>query len=106
MPVMRLLTLLAVLLAPIGMVDWVAAQALPAMEHCAGMQQVNGESGGKSEGQPAQRHDCMMACAAIPSLGLNVVAEPRAAIAATPVPPPIFVHGLSPEAATPPPRSA
>jgi hypothetical protein len=119
MPVVRLLrflTILAVLLAPVGMMGGAPAQAMghhasagildgaamTGMDDCAGMQKADG----KPHRQPSQKHDCMMACAAIPAFASELPAKPLAPIAAEPVPLSTFDHGLTPEAATPPPRFA
>jgi hypothetical protein len=114
---MRFLTILAVLLAALGMVGGTPVQArtyhvasaaahhsdvMPGMEHCAGVH----KNGGKSDRQPAQKHDCMMACAAIPSFGSNIDAKPLATRAAEPDRLSTSGSGLKPEAVTPPPRFA
>lgn len=114
---MRILTILAVLLAPLGMIAGTSAQAatpdaanaamhhadaMPGMDHCAGLQKGNDSS----KGQPGQQHDCMMACSAIPSFGSELPAKPLTARAVDPSPLVSAGHGLGPEAATPPPRFA
>jgi hypothetical protein len=114
---MRILTILAVLLAPLGMFAGTSAQAatphaasaakhhtqaMPGMGHCAGMQKGDDAS----KGQPGQQHDCMMACAAIPAFGSELPAKPFAPTAIDPVRLVSAGHGLGPEAATPPPRFA
>ncbi|MDB5697378.1 MAG: hypothetical protein JWN69_182, partial [Alphaproteobacteria bacterium] len=61
---MRFMIILAVLLAPLGMIGGTPAYATAkqapagAMSDCAGMQK-------QSKDEPAQSRDCMMACAAI-----------------------------------------
>ncbi|MDT9600860.1 hypothetical protein [Sphingosinicella rhizophila] len=114
---MRIMTIMAVLLAPLGMIGGTSvqaathhpasatthhAEAMPGMDHCAGMQKGDD----KSKSHPAQQHDCMMACAAIPSFGSDVPAKPMAPSAIVPIPLARSGHGLNPEAATPPPRFA
>lgn len=114
---MRILTILAVLLAPLGIIAPTSAQAavthaasatthpaeaMPGMENCVGMPKGDDTS----KGQPAQQHDCMMACAAIPSFGSELPARPMAPSAIEPIRLTSTGHGLAPEAATPPPRSA
>lgn len=98
----KLLTLLAVLLLPLGMAPAAAApvrnqMAMP-MQHCP-------------DQSPQQRHDgfteCTMACAAaLPAMESQTDAPlMRAApvAQASPIEP---LHGLHPETATPPPRLA
>jgi uncharacterized protein involved in copper resistance len=116
-PFMRILTILAVLLAPLGMIAGTSAQAatthaasaathpadaMPAMDHCAGMQ----KSEDMSKGQPGHQHDCMMACAAIPAFGSELPAKPMTPSTIDPIALASTGHGLGPEAATPPPRFA
>jgi hypothetical protein len=105
----RLLAILAFLLAPAGMIGGAPAVAsAPAVPHhdaataapdrCAGMEE--------DTDRPSPRHDCAMACAAIPPLGSVIGARPLAPSVVDPVRPATFGHGLGPEAATPPPRTA
>lgn len=98
----QLLLALAVLMAPLTMVGGGAAMAMPhdtmaAMDHCAGMD-------GPSKKQPGLDIDCMIMCAAVPTV------EPRLDPQMT-VPAPLLhfpatstSDGLDPESETPPPR--
>ena len=103
--ILRFLTMLAILLMPLGMMGAApasamghrASMAMPA-GHCADMPQ-------KDKKAPASPCcDCMVGCAAIPSRATCIEHEalaPMAALAASLNP---AIHGLHPEAATPPPR--
>ena len=106
---LRILVLVAVLLAPLAMIV-PAAQALPhhmaPAAHSAPYEAMahpgHGEDGTKPE--PAAR-DCAMSCAAIPAFpasGAEPLVPPRAA--AEPAFAMSALSGLHPEAATPPPR--
>jgi hypothetical protein len=106
---LRILTLLALLLAPLTMIGGHAAMAAPAPatahqmdmatapDHCAGMNPG-------SKARPGSGIDCTIACAALPAIGapfpvpllFPALAEPAPRIAAR--------VGIVPEAATPPPR--
>lgn len=110
---LRFLTMIAMLFAPLAMSGSHAAMAMPApaamapmsgheaaaADHCADM-------GGASKDLPTADIDCMMACAAMPSALSEVAAYSVAAA----LPPPLAlasgVHGLHPESETPPPRFA
>lgn len=98
-----LLALLALLAAPLGMRGG-AAMAMPhdsaaAAGHCDGMT-PNQESGDTAS------VNCVMACAALPAVAPDSPAEvalaadtPAAALL-------VSLHGMRPEAATPPPRKS
>jgi hypothetical protein len=103
---LRILTMFAVVLMPFGMLGGASAAmamshhggAAMTMDHCAGMDKQQ-----KKEA-PGHTPDCMVTCAAIPSTGgdFEHQAMTPAAIEPLALAPP--VHGLHPEAATPPPR--
>lgn len=104
---LRLLTMLAVLLMPLGMLAGEAAamgHQTPAMaaamsDHCAAMHHK------RKKGDPAKGADCMIACAAIPA---DDAAYEPALLDPTAPPPPGLTpaeYGLHPEAETPPPRA-
>ena len=108
--VLRFLTMLAVLLMPFGMLRSASAQAMAhqvsmtmSAGHCAGMPSVPAR---EKKAPSAPCCDCMVACVAIPSKEASVdpmAPAPMAAQAAGLTP---AIHGLHPEAATPPPRIA
>jgi hypothetical protein len=102
----RLLTILALVLMPIGMIPGAGlmalahaaqpAQAIPA--HCAGMDRP------PALPQPDRKADCAIACSALPSIAPGIDAPRLApALVQAPLLSPA-VGGLHPEAATPPPR--
>jgi hypothetical protein len=99
---LSLLALLAVLLAPAGMLGSHAAMAMPPQPSASG---PCSEQGQKHESGPDQAMiDCAIACTALPShqpvpaaAELIAASEPEAALIA-------FLDGTRPEAATPPPR--
>jgi hypothetical protein len=97
---LRWLTCVALFLAPLGMIGTAPAMAhdgVPAARHCADMDHP-------SKVPPSSPIDCMIACAGLPTQGGALVVrlvppvspEPRALASR--------LHGLHPEAATPPPR--
>lgn len=104
--ILRILTLLAVLLMPLGMIGGSPAmasghhKAAPAAAgHCADMDDQKKDPPGRSA-------DCTVACAAIPAFAADVPHRaPTPASAETRAPLPTM-RGLDPEAATPPPRPA
>jgi hypothetical protein len=103
---LRFLTILAVLLMPLGMWGDAGATAMghhspvaAPMKHCSGMADK------QEKGEPARSSDCLLACAALPSPEILVKHESPVPIAAEPMPIAKLV-GLAPEAATPPPRMA
>jgi hypothetical protein len=104
---LRLLTMLAVLLMPFGMLRGTSAEA---MEHHVSMTMSAGHCAGmpakEKKAETAPCCDCMVACAAIHSKDACIepmAPVPMAAEAARLKP---AIHGLHPEAATPPPRIA
>jgi hypothetical protein len=105
--ILRLLTMLAILLMPLGVIGpqpaaAMAGHASTAMsaDHCAGMV----HKGKTAPSAPCC--DCMVACSAIPSQAPCVRPEALAPMAAEPTALILEIHGLHPEAATPPPRSS
>jgi hypothetical protein len=101
---LSIMALLALLVAPIGMIGG-AAMAMPhhqpqaAAGHCAGAP-VPDHRGGEDRAAI----DCMIACAGVPAIPPSAPAA-VAPIAASPDQAPLrSLHGLQPEAATPPPR--
>ncbi|HYG48520.1 MAG TPA: hypothetical protein VD846_11340 [Allosphingosinicella sp.] len=98
---LRFLTLLALLLAPLGMIGGgpAMAHARPdATSPCA-------ERNKPAEAPPSAPLDCMVACAGcLPEQGGALAARALPAAAAAPVLLAFRLHGLHPEAATPPPR--
>jgi len=101
---MRLLILFAVLAMPLTMVNGGPAMA-------SAVSAVSAESAGHCEqmpehkkDQPDRLADCAVTCAAIPSHRADIqrhafaLTEPRVAALTA------ILHGLGPEAATPPPR--
>lgn len=113
----RLLTILALLLAPLGMIGEHAAMAMTAPEasahhagdaaqagHCAGM---TGQS--EDEKKAPDRDcliDCAIACSAIPAVGNMMGDQPMPAALAQPRPLAGRMSGLHPESDPPPPRIA
>jgi hypothetical protein len=98
---LRWLIFLAMLLAPLAMIGGLpaTAHAQPvAAGHCA-------ETGKPIEAPLSAPADCMIACAGcLPTLGGTLAAPPRPEAVARPAPAAFLLHGLQPEAATPPPR--
>ena len=103
----RLLALLALVLAPLGMMTAHPAMAMPApaagahhgQDHCAGMDQP-------AKPQPVSCIDCILVCSALPAVESEIVAHP---VGAAPLPRlarEARVHGLHPESEPPPPRFA
>lgn len=108
----RVLTILAMLLAPLSMVGGHAAMAMPSPAasgvmdhgqagsqagHCADMDQ-------DQNGQTSPSIDCMIACSAIHSAEFAVASHP-AVHSATPIAAlPKLYPGLHPESDPPPPR--
>ena len=98
---LTLLTLLALLLAPLAMLGGAPAMAHAGPEaasHCT-------ETKAPAEAPPAAPVDCMIACAGcLPALPDMLSAGPLPLAAAEIGPLRFPLHGLHPEAATPPPR--
>lgn len=97
----RWLILLALLVAPLGMIGGAAAAAhvqTMAAGHCA-------ETDKSAQAPPAAPADCMIACAGcLPAQTGTLSARPGMRAAVRPAPAPYQLRGLHPEAATPPPR--
>jgi hypothetical protein len=95
------LILMALLFAPLAMIgdSPAAAHVRPAASgHCA-----EGEK--PAEAPPAAPADCMIACAVcLPTQGGVLAVLPRLESATRPAAVAFCLHGLHPEAATPPPR--
>ena len=99
---LRCLTLLALFLAPLAMIGGqplaAHARSAAASDHCA-------ESEKPVETAPAAPADCMIACTGcLPTQGGGPAIFPRLEPAARQAPVAIRIHGLHPEAETPPPR--
>jgi putative hemolysin len=114
----RILTMLALLLAPLSMVGGHAAMALPVAAasavhhdqasdqsaHCA---EMGGETQEDDDTSPDDcLTDCAVACSAIPALGSAMADQPMAPAMARPLPLVGRVRGRHPESADPPPRIA
>ncbi|HEY0324424.1 MAG TPA: hypothetical protein VGC46_00420 [Allosphingosinicella sp.] len=104
-PLLHLFALVAMLVAPLGMVDDHAAAAAPqasAGGHCADM--TGSRQQAPDDKAPGKSIDCMIACACVPSPGVQL-AEPPLALAG-PQPAMIVsrVGGINPAADPPPPR--
>lgn len=116
-PLVRILTMLALLLAPLSMIGGHAAMAMPAAAasvshqsetgdqsaHCA---EIPGETEHEGSSPGGCLTDCAVACSAIPALGSSVTDRSMAPAMAQPLPPVGGVRGLHPESADPPPRTA
>lgn len=110
---LRFLTLLALLIAPLRMMSAHAEMAMPAAsgaaahhtaanvpsDHCGGMDQPGNEP-------PPSGIDCTIACSACPSAETQVDGHPVAAAAEPPVAVASILLGLHPESDPPPPRFA
>ena len=103
---LRLLTMLVLLVAPLTMIGIAPGQAMAhgaaaadMADHCPGTDKP------AKEPSSAPVH-CIVACAAIASNELGVEARPLAPAARPSLPSMLAVSGLSPEAAIPPPRSS
>jgi hypothetical protein len=100
--VLSILAFLAVLLAPAGMLGSHAAMAMPqhvsaSADPCSEKQQHGGQKSQKMI-------DCGIACSALASHQPTVADEPEPDAAAPDALPALALHGMRPEAATPPPR--
>lgn len=111
---LRFLTLIAVIFAPISMSGGHAAMAMPAPSaamaeqmpaapagHCADM-------GGEQDksGPSAPNIDCMIACSAMPAADFEVEVHPVVAAFIEPRALTNALNGLNPESDPPPPRFA
>jgi hypothetical protein len=112
MSLLRFLSLIALILAPIGMMSGHAAIAMSAVsagahhmdemaspDHCAGMDQPSKNSSQTSV-------DCTFACSVLPAAETEIGAHPLAASSAPYARPNQAVHSLHPESDPPPPRYA
>lgn len=100
LPLLRLLTLLALILAPLGMIEGAPAMAhdrSAAMGHCP-------ESDGPAKAPPSAPVDCMIACAGLSAQAGSLLAPPPPSAAPTTPLLPWRLHGLHPETTIPPPR--
>ena len=114
----RILTMLALLLAPLTMIGGHAAMAMPAAAtsashhdqaadpsaHCAEMSGETQDDDGTSPGGCLT--DCAVACSAIPALCSAMADRPMAPAMAQPLALAGRVRGLHPESVDPPPRIA
>ncbi len=114
----RILTMLALLLAPLSMIGGHAAMAMPVAAsaashheqasdqsaHCADMGGETQDDDGTSPDDCLT--DCAVACSAIPVLGSAMTDLAMAPAMAQPLPLVGRVRGLHPESADPPPRIA
>jgi len=105
----RFLTLLALLLAPFGMLGGPAAAAQTGSGevqagsgHCAEMAADHAPA--QTPEAPARDIECMMACACMPPLAPGLSAPPLRGEAPQPTLPSLILSGLSPQAEPPPPR--
>jgi len=106
---LQLLALLAMVLAPLGMMSTHAAMAAPApvanvhhgsgTDHCAGLDQP-------ARPKPVSCIDCIMVCAGLPAAQSDVAAHPLATAVLPRLPLEQRVNGLHPESEPPPPRIA
>lgn len=116
---LRILTILAMLLAPMSMMGSPAAMAQPAASasashheqsaaeggHCAGMRGESQENDGSGSQQDCLS-DCAVTCAAIPVVG-EPLGEPVLLLSLSHSAPLVnWMDGLNPESADPPPRAA
>jgi putative hemolysin len=114
----RILTMLALLFAPLSMVGGHAAMAMPAAAASASHHEQAGdqsahctEMGGETEHDDGSSPgdcvtDCAVACSAIPALGSPMADQPMARAMAQPLPLVGRMPSLHPESADPPPRIA
>ena len=98
---LSILAFLAVLLAPAGMLGSHAAMAMP--QQAAASADPCSEK--QHEGEQDQAMiDCALACSALASHEPNIGDERAPDAAAPDALPSLALHGMRPEAATPPPR--
>ena len=114
----RILTMLALLFAPLSMIGGHAAMAMPAVAASASHHEQGGdqsahcaEKGGETEDDDGSSPgdcltDCAVACSAIPTLGCVMADQPISPAMAQPRTLVGRVRGLHPESADPPPRIA
>ena len=104
---LRLFVLAALLLAPLGMVGSHAAMAAPrasetASGHCADMAGSHDQA--PADQAPGKSIDCMIACACVPSPGVQLADPPLPVAAPEPAMIVSLAGGLNPAADPPPPR--
>ncbi len=105
---LRLFVLAAMLIAPIGMVGGHAAMAAPqapqasASGHCADM--AGSHQQAPADKVPGKSIDCMIACACVPSPGVQLADPPLPVAAPEPAMIVALADGLNPAADPPPPR--
>ena len=103
----RLLTLLALLLAPAGMLGSHIAMAAPQAAgaagggHCAEEGMSHEAPGGE---KPKQSIDCFIACSCVPALGAQLAERTLVAELPASGAPNAMGSGLNPQADPPPPR--
>jgi len=107
----RILAILAVLFAPLGMMSEHAAMAVapsaqPVMGQMAAMDMAGhcADMDKQSQDQPGSGIDCMIACSALPSTEGAVIARPMTASVLQKIPVMEGLNGLHPESDPPPPR--
>ncbi|HEX6374793.1 MAG TPA: hypothetical protein VFZ91_03630 [Allosphingosinicella sp.] len=97
---LRWFTLLALLLAPLGMIGGAPAVAhygAVAAGHCADMENP-------ADAPSSVPMDCTTACSALPAQADGIAVRPLLPCAPEPAALTVRLHSLEPEAATPPPR--
>lgn len=115
----RMLTMLALLFAPLSMMSGHAAMAMPTgasashheqntdqSAHCAEMAGQSQEDDGDGSSPGDCLTDCAVACSAIPAPGSAMADQPMAPAMAQPLPLVGRISGVHPESADPPPRIA
>jgi hypothetical protein len=102
----RLLTILALLAAPVGMLSGHAAMAAPGVSggHCAEVTEAHDQA--PEHAAPAVSVDCAIACACVPPIGAQLAEAPPLADRAAATPPIAFVAGFNLTADPPPPRKS
>jgi hypothetical protein len=102
----RLLTVLALLVAPVGMLSGHTPMAAPGVSggHCTELTEVHDQA--PDHAAPAVSIDCAIACACVPPIGAQLTGAPPLADRAAAAPAVAFVVGFNPAADTPPPRKS
>jgi hypothetical protein len=105
---LRLFVVLTMLMAPIGMSGGHAAMAAPrapdsaAGGHCADM--AGGHQQAPGDKAPGKSIDCMIACACVPTPGVQLADPPLALAGPQPAMIVSRIGGINPAADPPPPR--
>lgn len=105
---LRLFVVLTMLVAPIGMVGGHAAMAAPAAPqasaggHCGDM--AGSQEQAPPDKAPGKSIDCMIACACVPSPGVQLADPPLAVAGPEPAMIVSLIGGINPAADPPPPR--